>query len=179
MVDANRRESVPMKTLLPYLAGLGMLVAATAQAAHSTEDPVSLAATNLPRPLEKVTSNLSDLETSGYFKITKVEFARTKDFDEEALIWTVKVLKPITCHHALVLLNRVADVRFYRTTKDRELSLFGTDLYYPAWLPLLAIDHRIVDEDREFIIWVLLSRSEARLLQMREADTLRFSPRRR
>ena len=158
------------------LIGLATVLATDLIAADEPPSPI---AAKLPEPLKKIACNLGDLETPGYFTITKVEFGRTKPLAEEAIIWTVKVVKPLACRHAIRLLQRYGDVRFYRALKDRRMELLTTQLSFPAWIETDAVDQRILREDREFPIWVLLSPAEVQMLKLREADTVEFGPLRR
>lgn len=177
-----------MKTAQHGLVMLGLLLASGASAAvpqdkaaeDQEEKSPPRATTKLPDPLSAVAGNLvPDLEATGFFTVTKVEFARTKELDEEALIWTVKVVQPLGCRHAMILLSRVGDVRFYRTGKHRVLQLHTTELYYSWWLEAGAVEHQILDLDEEFQVWVPLDDSQLRSLILRQADSVVFSPLRR
>lgn len=129
----------------------------------------------LAEPLNKLACNLNELEKSGYFAITKVEFSRTKEYDEEAMLWTVKVLKPVSIQHAMILLKQVRKVRFYRTQKEKRMPLMTTELYYPAWFEIGAINHEFLDSDHEFQIYILLTAVEAKSLNMHKVDTVEFT----
>ena len=72
-------------------------------------------AESLPAPLEGISTNLADLEKSGDFTIERAEFAVPDESDEEAFVWTIKVNRSLTIRHAMLLLDRFRDVRFYDT----------------------------------------------------------------
>jgi hypothetical protein len=130
---------------------------------------------NLPKPLDRVAGGLGDLEATGFFAINKLEFGRTRDFGEEALLWTLRVTRPLACRHASLLLQRVGDVRFYRTLKQGHVELLSAELYFPSWIDSEAINGRILQEGQEFAIWILLGPKETQHLTLRFADTVLFN----
>lgn len=153
----------------------------SAPASESTDskeaEPPSWA--KLPAPLNKVSSNIGDLEQTGYFRITKAEFGHEKELGEEALIWTVKVLKPLTCRHAMLLLERFAESRFYRTGKKLRFELSMAEVYYPSWFTLGTVTGQVLNQEEEFQVWVLLTDAQVQKLVFRKADTVVFSRSRR
>jgi hypothetical protein len=142
-------------------------------------EPATHLAAKLPEPLNTISSNLPDLEQGGYFAITKSEFGRTKERREEAVLWTVKVVRPLSCRHAVGLLRKWGDVRFYRHLKDRRLELLSAELYYASWIDTGAINNETLKEDSEFQLWVLLDDRAIRMLKLRNADAVQFGPVRR
>jgi hypothetical protein len=164
-----------------WQSALALIALATVLAADlvAADEPPSAIAAKLPEPLKKISCNLGDLEALGYFTITKVEFGRTKPLNEEGIVWTVKVVKPLACRHAVRLLQRYGDVRFYRKLKDRRMQLLMTELYFPTWIESEAVDQRILRQDQEFPVWVVLSPADVLMLKLREADTAEFGPLRR
>jgi hypothetical protein len=148
----------------------------SAPASESTDskevEPPSWA--KLPSPLNKVSCNIGDLEETGYFRITKAEFGREKELGEEALIWTVKVLKPLTCRHAMILLERFAESRFYRNTKKLRFDLGAAEVYYPSWFTLGTVTGQVLNQEEEFQVWVLLTDAQVRKLVFRKADMVVF-----
>ena len=102
----------------------------TPAASDATGEPTRRPAEILPAPLDNVACNVLDLEKSGHLAVTKVVTGWSEDFGDEALIWTVKVLKPMTCRHATQLLRRHRDVRFYHAEEKSEKELYSGVLYF-------------------------------------------------
>ena len=143
------------------------------------EEPTTPTKSKLPEPLSAVSTNLGELALTGYFEVSPAVLGRTKKLDEEALLWTLKVLKPMSCKHAISLLRGFRDGRFYRTLKKSRLDLRSVHLLYPSWIDDGAVNHQILPEDQEFQVWILLTAGEVTNLRLREADTLEFTQRRR
>ena len=133
--------------------------------------------TTLPPPLDGITGNVTDLEESGHFKIISAEIGRTRVFQEEALIWTVNVVRPIACRHAQILFRRVGDVRFYRFERDAQWrrQLLATRLYYPQRIDSGAANRESLNQDEQFQIWIPLKPAEVDMLQHHKATTVVFS----
>jgi hypothetical protein len=143
--------------------------------AQKAEDLVKL-----PEPLTYVSGNLLDLEMKGFFKIVKGEYGRVRELDEEALIWTLEVVKPITCRHATILLRRLSDVRFYWIDKKWQKQLHSTDLWYSSWVASGSVHHEILDPYERFQVWVLLDAEQVRRLKHERANRVVFKvPKRR
>lgn len=132
------------------------------------------ASDKLPPPLDKIVCNIADLEQSGHFELSASRLGRSEDFGEEALIWTVRVRTPVSCRHAMILLNRLSDVRFFWTEKDWQKELYSTGLRYSSRLAEGAVHHEILQQDEEFQIWVLLDQRYVDMLVLLKADTLVF-----
>ncbi len=128
----------------------------------------------LPEPLNDITGNFADLEKSGHFRIIKEEFGRTKELREEALIWTLRVIKPLSYRHATILLRRLADVRFYRVVKEWRKLHYSTELYYPSYIRTGAISHETLNVDDWVQVWVLLDERQTRHLIHHRANTVEF-----
>jgi hypothetical protein len=141
-------------------------------------------ATVLPAPLENVACNVSKLEESGQLALTGVVFGWSEDFGDEALIWTVKVLKPMTCRHAQLLLRRYSDVRFYDAGEKSQRVLFSGALCYSPRIAEGAVHGDLLHQDTKFQVWVPLTSSQAYLLArqrvaylvVHEPQTLRVRP---
>lgn len=135
----------------------------------------------LPPPLDVVTGNVLDMEASGYFKVIKAEYRRTNVHADEALVWTLRVLKPITGRHAILDLTKFHDVRFYRTVTNRltkqkrQLELITRTLHYSPYLDDAAIELETLDLDESFAVWILLTEDEVISLKNRVADTIKFT----
>ena len=168
-----------MRNMAYGIIGIGLLVAAAALGAPPVRPAAGLAA-KLPEPINTISCNIADLEATGFFSITKVGFGRTRALNEAAVLWTVKVVEPLTCRHAIFLLRHLGDARFYRTLKDGSRSeLMSAELYYPAWITDGAISSQNLPQDSEFSVWLLLDGTQVRSLKLHEADTLEFSRLRR
>jgi hypothetical protein len=133
----------------------------------------------LPEPVSGIAGSLADLEETGYFEIVDAVYARTKELDEPAVIWTVKVTKPITCRHAILLLRQLSDVRFYRTGEDWRKEILAAELYHSSRIGYEAVHHRIMRRDEQFEVWVLLSQWQVWMLNHEQADSIEFVPLRR
>ena len=128
----------------------------------------------LPAPLNTVACNVTELEKSGQLALTKVAFGWSEDFGDEALIWTVKVLKPMTCRHAELLLRRYSDARIYHAEEKMEKELYSSALYFSPRIAEGAVHGEILQPDTEFQVWLLLTSSQAALLVRQQASHLVF-----
>jgi hypothetical protein len=128
----------------------------------------------MPEPLAAIYGNLHDLEATGYFQILEARLGRTKPLDQDAMIWTVQVLRPITHRHAMLELRRLGDVRFYRNAEHGRFEVYWTELYYSSWIPAGAVHHEILDVDEQFEIWILLDQDQIDQLDRKFADTVEF-----
>jgi hypothetical protein len=145
----------------------------------AASDPAALETTQLdarqlPAPLDKVACNIADLEQTGFLTLTNVALSRSEDFGDEALVWTVKVQKPISCRHALILLRSFSDVRFYHTEKEIQKELYSTDLLYSSRLAEDAVHGKMLQQDEEFQVWVLLSFRHVEILARQRVDNVVF-----
>jgi len=129
----------------------------------------------LPAPLDKVASNVRDLEQNGFLTLTSVALDRAEDFGDEALVWTVKVQRPISCRHAMILLGGFRDVRFYHTEEEAQKELYSTDLLYSSRLAEGAVNGEVLQQDEEFQVWILMSFWHVDILARQQVDTLVFS----
>lgn len=131
-------------------------------------------AKQLPAPLDKIACNITDLEQTGFLTLTSVALGRSEDFADEALVWTVKVQKPISCRHAMILLRSFSDVRFYHSEKEMQKELYSTDLLYSSRLAEGAVGGEVIQQDEEFQVWVLLSLRHVDILANQQIDSLVF-----
>ncbi len=129
---------------------------------------------SLPDPLSDVSGNILDLEKDGFFKIVKGDYSRTTAGDEEALVWTVEVVKPITCRHAQLRLRHLGDVRFYWVGEKWRKQLYSTELYYSSWVASGAVHHEILDPYEQFQIWLALDARQVGLLKHDRASRVVF-----
>ena len=135
----------------------------------------------LPEPLSEISGNLDDLEKTGYFKIIDGQYGRTKQLSEKAIIWTIEVVKPLTCGHAMILFQRLGDVRFYRVRDDgSRQQLLSTQLYYSSWIEEGAVNHEILGRDERFQVWLLMRERQTLVLEHEGASIVVFAePKRR
>lgn len=135
----------------------------------------------LPEPLNQVSGNLDDLEKTGYFKIIDGGYGRTQELKEKAMIWTIEVVKPLTCGHAMILLQRLSDVRFYRVNDDGyRQQLLTNQLFYSSWIEEGAVSHEILGRDVRFQVWLLMNERQTWILEHERANTVVFAqPKRR
>jgi hypothetical protein len=129
----------------------------------------------LPAPLDKVACNITDLERNGFLTLTSVALDRSEDFGDEALVWTVKVQKPISCRHAMILLRGFRDVRFYHTEEEAQKELYSTDLLYSSRLAEGAVHGEVLQQDEQFQVWILMSLRHVDILARQQVDTMVFS----
>ena len=143
-----------------------------AQAVTEKKQP----AESLPAPLEGIATNLADLEKSGDFTIERAEFAVPDESDEEAFVWTIKVNRSLTIRHAMLLLDRFRDVRFYNTEGAMPNELHSTWLHYSPRMAERAINRDMLKQDETFQAWVVVSPTTVRMLNSMKADTVLFQP---
>lgn len=131
----------------------------------------------LPPPLERIACNIIDLEQTGHFRLLDVKIDRTRQFDDEALIWTVSVRRSLSSTHAQILLRRLADARFYRVEKDAQWrqQILVSRLYYPERIDSSAANSERLHQDEQFEIWIPLTVAEVTRLEREKTNTLIFS----
>jgi hypothetical protein len=165
---------VAVRTSTFVLVLLGLVafpVVASSQDTGEEEDP---RANRLPEPLDEVSANFRDIEQSGFFKIVNAEHGRTDIDNDEALIWTLRVIKPLTARHATWVLRRFRDVRFYHTPEGSVQEVLCKLAYFSERISDEAINDEVLSRDDEFKMWVPLSAQEIRLLRGRRVDTAVF-----
>jgi hypothetical protein len=141
------------------------------------EQPPVPAFRRLPNPLDGITGNILDLERSGHFQIVDAQIGRTRQFEQEALIWTVSVRRAILCSHAQILLRNLADARFYRIERDAQWreQVHITRLYYPNWIDSGAAHGETIPRDERFEIWIPLTNAESARLRQEKTNRLVLS----
>jgi len=170
---ANAGDAAPKAAAKPAPAA-PLPVAKTPAASGEQEAKERRPVEILPEPLNNVVCNATDLEKTGQLVVIKAAFGWSEDFGDEALIWTVKVLKPMTCRHAEILLRRFSDVRFYHAEEKMEKELYSGALYFSPRIAEGAVHGEILQRDVEFQVWVLLNSAQAALLARQQADHLVF-----
>jgi hypothetical protein len=141
------------------------------------DQPVESPFRRLPQPLDRIVCNIIDLEQTGHFRLLDVKIDRTRQFDDEALIWTVSVRRSLSSTHAQILLRRLADARFYRVEKDAQWrqQVLVSRLYYPERIDSRAANSERLHQDEQFEIWIPLTVAEVSRLEREKANTLIFS----
>ena len=163
-------KTAPPKTAPPTPPPAPEVPAASETAGQEERRP----AERLPAPLNNLASNFAELEKTGYFAVTDVAFGRSEDFGDEAVIWTIKVLKPITCRHVTILMRRFSDVRFYHAEEKTEKELYSGELYFSSRIAEGAVHGEILRQDMEFEAWVLLDPEQVIMLVREKADAVVF-----
>ena len=107
----------------------------------------------LPKPLSNVRTNVLDLERQGYFAIDEVDF-RTRGTGDEAIVWTIRVKKAVTCRHVELMLREFRDARFYSTIDKREMEVLATLVYYPDRITRGSSNKRLLRQDDVFELWI-------------------------
>jgi len=125
----------------------------------------------LSKPLSDVRTNILDLERTGYFAVDAVDF-RTRANGDEAVVWTVRVKKAVTCRHAEAMLREYRDVRFYSTIEKQRLELFATLMHYSDRISLGSSSSRLLGQDDVFELWIDLPPTYLQKLISLDADTL-------
>jgi len=163
-----------VKTHRFLFALLSLTVVPLSAAAQSPEEAEGPRKNRLPNPLDLVSSNIKDIEKTGYFTIVNAEYRRTELGNDEAMVWTLQTTKPITCRHAGWLLRRFRDVRFYYTERRSVQEIHNTLMYYSHAITDGATNGDILSLDDRFIIWVPLTADDIRLLRVRRVDKAVF-----
>ena len=158
----------------PKAAAKPSPVPETPAASESPAEQKRRPAEMLPAPLDNVACNILDLEKSGHLSVTKVVLGWSEEFGDEALIWTVKLRKPMTCRHATLLLRRFCDVRIYHFEEKSEKELFSGVLYFSPRIAEGAVHGDILQPDLEFQVWLPLTTPQAMMLARQQADHIVF-----
>lgn len=125
----------------------------------------------LPKPFRDLRTNILDVEKSGYFEIDEVAI-RTRGNGDESIVWTVRVLKAITCRHVEALLREHRDARFYSTLENQRLNVIATLVQYSDRVTLGSSSGRLLKQDDVFDLWIDLPDIYYRKLKSQHADTL-------
>jgi hypothetical protein len=178
--------------LVVALALLGSPVFAQSSAKKSeTPDPTAAqidAARKkrlMPKPLDNIESNIRVLEKNGFLSIVSGKYQVINNAQDEAIVWTVRANKALTCRHIVNQIEAISDVRMYKTlgvnSKDPTLQeVHSMKLHYSQRLEDRASSSRLFARDDIFKIWVYLSPVEARKIRSLLADQAIFrAPKRR
>lgn len=144
-----------------------------ARRATVVEEPAPRSLDFFPPPLAAVRGDLREIEASGHLTIDDVALTVQLNGDE-AVIWTVRVNKPITCRHVEQLLRQYRDVRFYATLDNSRQELYTTVLQYSERVALGTINQKLLVQDDQFEVWVPLDKTAQRRLVSFKSDTAAF-----
>lgn len=125
----------------------------------------------LSKPLFGIRTNVLDLERSGYFAIDAVDF-RTRLSGDEAIVWTVRVKKAVTCRHTEAMLREFRDARFYTTIEKQRLEVLATLMFYSDRISLGTSSNRLLGQDDVFELWIDMPTTHLQKLVSQHADTL-------
>jgi hypothetical protein len=129
---------------------------------------------HLPEPLEEVGADLKTIEQHGNFKIVAMEYGRTPDRRDQAIVWTLRVVRPITCRHALMQMRYYRDVRFFATDGGSRQELMHALLYYAPRIDAGAVNRDLMALGEEFPMWLLLRPGDIRRLTAMSVDVAEF-----
>ncbi len=137
----------------------------------NVEDEKAVDISQLPKPLSDIRTNILALEQRGYFAIDATEL-RTRGNGDEAIVWTVRVKKAVTCRHVEAMLREFRDVRFYSTIEKRKFEVLATLVHYSDGITLGASSNRLLGQDDVFELWIDLPTTFLQKLVSMHADTL-------
>ena len=125
----------------------------------------------LPKPLPDIRSNILDLEREGYFAVDAVDF-RTRGTGDEAVVWTVRVKKTVTCRHVEAMLREFRDARFYSTIDSRNFEVIATLVNYSELLAIGSAHGKLLGPDDVFELWIDLPTIYLAKLRTLDVDAL-------
>jgi len=130
----------------------------------------------LPDPLQKITTNILDLERDGLFQITGVRFGPNNFDQKDAIIWTLLANRPLTWRHVEIVLHRYRTARFYDSGKRGRRAKFSTLLFYHPQIETDASGDTFLPKGVSFDVWIYLDRHDRLQLSNRKIDTLILGP---
>ena len=139
----------------------------------------------MPKPLDAIESNIRDLEQKGHLSIVSGEYKIINNATDDAIVWTVRANRPVTCRYIVMQIESLSDVRLYKTlgaeTKDPSLQeVHSMKLYYSLNLDQRASSSELFARDDIFRIWAYLDAVEVRKIRSLSADRAIFrAPKRR
>jgi hypothetical protein len=125
----------------------------------------------LSKPFSRIRTNILDLERAGYFAIDAVNI-RPRGTGDEAIVWTVRVRKPVTYRHTEAMLREFRDARFYSTTENRKFEVITTLVNYSDRLSNGSANGKLLGQDDVFELWIDLPTVYFQKLKSLDADTL-------
>ena len=155
--------------------------ATPAKAAEPTAEALDAARQKrlLPKPLDMIESNLRDLEQNGLLTIVAGSRKIINNGQDEAIVWTVRANRPLTCRYLVMQVDALSDVRLYKTlgaeSKDPSLQeVHSMKLYHSSELEDRAASTQLFARNDTFDIWVYLDAVEARKIRSLSADRAIF-----
>ena len=139
----------------------------------------------MPKPLDMIESNIRDLENNGFLSIVSGSYKIINNGQDNAIVWTVRANKTLTCRYIVMQIESRSDVRLYKTlkadTKDPSLQeVHSLKLFYSPQLDERASSSGLVARDDVFNIWIYLDPVEVRKIRSLSADRAVFrAPKRR
>jgi hypothetical protein len=139
----------------------------------------------LPEPLDAIESNIRDLEQNGLLSIVSGRKAIINNGQDDAIVWTVRANRPLTCRYIVMQVEAMSDVRLFKTlgaeTKDPSLQeVHSMKLFYAPDLDERAANSSLFARNDFFTVWVYLDQVEARKIRSLGADRAIFrAPKRR
>ncbi|MDP6060022.1 MAG: hypothetical protein QGH33_14075, partial [Pirellulaceae bacterium] len=133
----------------------------------------------MPKPLEAIESNIRDLEKQGFLSIVSGSYKIINNAQDDAIVWTVRANKALTCRHIVMQIESLSDVRLYKTlnadAKEPSLQeVHSMKLYYSSFLDERASSSSLFARDDIFRIWVYLDPVEVRKIRSLSADRAVF-----
>ena len=138
---------------------------------QAAEEEKRRAISDLPKPLSGIRTNVLDLERTGYFAIDAVD-VRTRTSGDEAIVWTVRVKKAVTCRHTEAMLREFRDARFSSTIEKQTLEVIATLVHYSERISLGSSSKGLLRQDDVFELWIDLPTTYLQKLVSLHADRL-------
>ncbi len=191
MNDCPGNALRPWIMLAAALCLTGPLAAQPAAAPRDAAEPTAGEAEKLraqrlmPAPLDTIESNLRDLEENGLLTVVSGRQKFINDGQDQAIVWTIRANRLLTCRYIMMQIEDFSDVRFYKTLgKDRNTpslhEVHSKLLYYSPSLEDRAAGSGLFARDDTFQVWIYLDPVEARKIRSLQADQAVFrAPRRR
>lgn len=133
--------------------------------AEETEKPPAAEKyASLPKPLDDVPGNMMDFEKGGHFTITNVRFEKFGYAETDAIIWTLKTNKTVSCRFIVLFLRQLRDVRFYhegrhayREDKKRFINeIHSTLLFWDQRIVNGAANSVILSKEQLFDVFIYM-----------------------
>ncbi|MCA9121418.1 MAG: hypothetical protein H6822_07625 [Planctomycetaceae bacterium] len=125
----------------------------------------------LSKPLSDIRTNILDIEREGYFAVQSVDF-RTRGTGDEAIVWTIRVRRTVTCRHVEAMLREYRDARFYQTINDSKFEIIATLVNYSDRISIGASNGKLFRQDDVFDFWINVPTGYFQRLKSLDADTL-------
>lgn len=169
------------------LAGSLQLAAAPPETVEPTAAEINAARQKrlMPKPLHAIECNIRDLEQEGFLAIIAGSHQVINNGQDQAIVWSVRANRSLTCRYILGRIEALSDVRMYKTlradTNDPSLQeVHSMQLHYSPQLETRASNSELFARDDVFQIWIYLEPVEVRKIRSLKADRAIFrAPQRR